>query len=243
MATTPPAETDILCENCGYMLNGLPDSGNCPECGTLIDLSISDRLRVSPPWENPSGGNFAIRFVLTTAQILFSPARFYRSLNARGPVEPAQKFAKIHCALAAAMLGTSAWFHWLWTESMINPRGGIPRWLTWGLLIAMPIATYIGFRLIVRLAARLTNWEATYRGYRLPHAVVVRALSYHAADYFPVALIGLVTTAGYHFLDRPVIDKYGNYYLYLLSAEVILSAAYLFITYWTAMRNLMYANR
>ena len=32
-------------------------------------------------------------------------------------------------------------------------------------------------------------------------------------------------------------------YLYVLCAQVILSAIYLFLTYWTAMRNLMYANR
>ena len=32
-------------------------------------------------------------------------------------------------------------------------------------------------------------------------------------------------------------------YLYVLGAEVIVAAAYLFHTYWIAMRNMMYANR
>jgi hypothetical protein len=33
-----------------------------------------------------------------------------------------------------------------------------------------------------------------------------------------------------------------SYYLYTLCAEVVLAAVYLFKTYWTAMRNMMYAN-
>jgi len=32
-------------------------------------------------------------------------------------------------------------------------------------------------------------------------------------------------------------------YLYILSAQVVISAIYLFTTYWTGMRNMMYANR
>ena len=31
-------------------------------------------------------------------------------------------------------------------------------------------------------------------------------------------------------------------YLYVLSAEVVIAAIYLFKTYWIAMRNMMYAN-
>ena len=32
-------------------------------------------------------------------------------------------------------------------------------------------------------------------------------------------------------------------YLYVICAEVILAAVYLFKTYWIGMRNMMYANR
>jgi len=94
------------------------------------------------------------------------------------------------------------------------------------------------------LAARLTAWEAAYRGLRLPHPVVQRALHFHSAHYLPVALFVFLTVWGHQVLIHihPNLDPFGTRYLYTLCAEVILAAAYLFATYWTGMRNLMYAN-
>ena len=50
---------------------------------------------------------------------------------------------------------------------------------------------------------------------------------------------------GYGYLvRRGVLDptRTTTVYLYTLSGEVVLAAAYLFKTYWVAMRNMMYAN-
>jgi len=49
---------------------------------------------------------------------------------------------------------------------------------------------------------------------------------------------------GHHVLIyyNPALDRFGMGYLYVLCGEVILAAGYLFMTYWTGMRNLMYAN-
>jgi len=35
-----PAENDLLCEGCGYTLNGLPDDGRCPELTDAVDLAV-----------------------------------------------------------------------------------------------------------------------------------------------------------------------------------------------------------
>jgi hypothetical protein len=99
--------------------------------------------------------------------------------------------------------------------------------------------------LLTRFAARLTNWEATYRGLRLPVPVVRRGLAFHAAHYLPVAIVALVTTAAYQIalhLHQMYWLIHWKIYLGVLCAEVILGAAYLFNTYWIAMRNMMYAN-
>src|ERR1700690_2773810 len=106
MATQAPEETDILCENCGYMLNGLPASGNCPECGSEIDLSVSERFRQPCLWESIGDPRPKwLRFILTSLQIIFEPKRFFRGSTSRGQVLPAYRFAQIHWIIAALLFG------------------------------------------------------------------------------------------------------------------------------------------
>jgi hypothetical protein len=94
------------------------------------------------------------------------------------------------------------------------------------------------------VASLLTAWEAAYRGLRLPRTVVQRVLHYHSAHYLPVALLTFATIFGFRVLivRQPQLEQYGVRYLYVLCAEVILAAGYLFVTYWKGIRNLMYAN-
>ena len=37
-----------MCDECGFVLEGLPPEGNCPECGTPFTLESSARLRRPP---------------------------------------------------------------------------------------------------------------------------------------------------------------------------------------------------
>src|SRR5579872_6145084 len=177
MATQAPEETDILCENCGYMLNGLPPSGNCPECGTTIDLSVSDRFRQPALWESIGDPRPKwLRFLLTTSEIIFKPKHFFRHITSRGEVDAPYRFAQIHWAISSLLLGLAAWTHWE-TEQALQVLRYSP-WLDVLLLIALPLVAYIALAGTIHLAARLTAWEAAYRGYRLPHGVVTRALYY-----------------------------------------------------------------
>jgi hypothetical protein len=245
MPTQAPEETDILCENCGYMLNGLPASGNCPECGTAIDISVSERFRRPTLWENIGDPRPKwLRFLVTTAQIVLHPRRFYRSSTSRGPIGSAYRFALIHWWICSALFGIAVWEHWE-SERMLQYLR-IPNWISPALLLAAILLTYIALSGTIALAARLTAWEARYRGYRLPHGVVLRALYYHSAHVLPVAITVCVTCIGYNYLLRHwLIYRYSaeTTYLYILCAEVIIGAGYLFNTYWIGMRGWMYANR
>jgi hypothetical protein len=243
MATTPPAETDILCEACGYILNGLPESGNCPECGSPIDLSVAVGRRTPPVWEDVERSAF-VRFIVTTTEVIFRPTRFFRSSTSRGDLSAALKFARIHWWITAVLLGATVWIHWhIYLRMARAPEE--PVWLNLVVLAVLPLVTYLVVVGTLRLATRLTVWEATYRGYRLPQPVVLRALYYHAAHGLPVALLIFVTVAGYGYLQHIGYFQLTTApaYLYVLSAEVFVAANYLFFTYWIAMRNLMYANR
>ena len=112
-------------------------------------------------------------------------------------------------------------------------------------MIPLALVTFAFFLLTTHVAARLTTWEATYRGYRLPVDVVLRGLDYHAAHYLPVAVIALATVFGYRVAlgHSQLLVTWGTTYLYTLCVEVVVAALYLFWTYWIAMRNTMYASR
>ena len=224
------------------MLNGLPPSGNCPECGTAIDFSLSERLRQPPLWEiigdpRPKW----LRFILTTALVILHPKRFYRSSTSRGQIGPAHRFAQIHWGIASVLLGLAAWTHWDSYEWVIYRPWAPSIRVKLLLLVALPLGAYLAVTGTIHLAARLTAWEAAYRGFRLPHHVVLRALYYHSAHLLPVALMAFITCAGYDLLFRQQFIE--PTYVYILCGEVIVAAAYLFNTYWIGMRNLMYANR
>jgi hypothetical protein len=112
-------------------------------------------------------------------------------------------------------------------------------------LAALTVITFVFLAGTTKLAGWLTTWEANYRGIRLPRPVVERGMYYHAVHYLPVALGAAATVVGYRFLLNRgwLTETSTTKYLYVLCAEVVLAAIYLFKTYWIGMRNMMYANR
>jgi hypothetical protein len=238
-ATSVPTESALLCESCGYVLDGLPDDSRCPECGKLIAES-SRSLRKPPAWEQTDGGGSAVtRFIGTTASVIFAPARFYRTLNTRGESPAAFKFAMVHWAIASILLATAFYFHADWFASL-----GSMHHTPWQVLPATAVFAFLCLWGLTHIAAQLTAWEAAYRGLRLPYIAVVRAMYYHAAHYLPVAVVAAATVLGYRWLihARVLTEATSTNYLYVLCAEVVIGAFFLFNTYWIGMRKMMYAN-
>ena len=237
-ATDAPGESHWLCEGCGYVLDGLPTESRCPECGKPTSESAGD-LRSLPLWERPQDASFFKRLAITTAQVIFSPSHFYRSLATRSSREQSAAFARIHWTIASILFGIAAWLHFDWSApGSASAIGAVWPWWT---AILLAVASYLFLTLTLALAARLTTWEATYRGIRLPLGVVRRGLDYHAAHYLPVGIVAALTVGTF----RAILVRHPDLvmqYVYLLSAEVIVAAIYLFVTYWKAMRNMMYAS-
>jgi hypothetical protein len=237
-AVTIPAETDLLCEGCGYTLSGLPDDSNCPECGKPIAESAAAH-RTRPAWERPQAA-FLRRFFSTTFDVLFRPTHFYRTLATRGSVGDARTFAMVHMLITAVLVSQAIVGHSRW----LGFTGAMARVQTTINGLSIPLT--FGFLMLVTLiAARLTAWEAAYRGLRMPRDAVLRGLYYHAAHYLPVAFVAMATVLGYRWMVERELTTLQTLptYLYVLSAEVIAGAFYLFWTYWIGMRNMMYANR
>jgi hypothetical protein len=244
-AANVPAESDLLCEACGYVLNGLPQSSNCPECGVAADESDPSR-RGAPAWERrPSLGTF----FTTTYEVLFHPHRFYRGLATRAGRGASRVFGMVHLVMASSLFGLAGLVHVI-GFIYYGPFGAFQS--TAIIFNSRPLgfltfttATLLMLGITVPIAARLTSWEARYRGYRLPLRVVLRGLDYHTAHYLPVAAMAALTVAGYRwYAGSTRLNLIGDAgYIYIVCGEVIVGAAYLFWTYWIGMRNMMYANR
>src|SRR5205814_1383402 len=119
-----------------------------------------------------------------------------RTLATRGDTRPAFWFAQRHWIIASILLGLAAGIHATWYGNTYGTGilRSFPAPLIWCALIFI---AYIMLWGTTEIAARLTHWEATYRGLRLPLPVVRRGLYYHAAHYLPVGLVALATIVAY----------------------------------------------
>jgi hypothetical protein len=199
-------------------------------------------MRRLPAWESGDGRDLR-NFLATTAAVLFRPTQFYKTLATRRDVRPARLFADIHWTITSILFGAAAYGHLAWYIGWNRSWAGIrqPNLL---IFLALIVFVFTLLRFVTYVAAWLTNWEASYRGLRLPLNVVLRGMYYHSAHYLPVAAAAALTVYGFQFLlNRGVLTGEAIIpYLYVLCAEVIVFAAFLFYTYWIGMKNMMYAN-
>jgi hypothetical protein len=217
IAAVVPAASDILCEACGYILSGLPETGNCPECGRPIAQSRGGHRRLSAFEAAPTVGSL----VRTAASVMFRPGRFFRSLTTRpGDARAAAWFARCHRAVAAALFSVAlcglgmidsrfaGWLRAAWSSSPPTPDDfRIDLYLfrfywsdepvIFGMMLAPAAVIIYGLiALTDRLAARLAAWIAAGRGIRLRPDVARRTLRFHAVHLVPVALLVAATVGG-----------------------------------------------
>lgn len=247
-------EAAILCESCGYRLDGLPDRGNCPECGAPIAESTVASPRTMPAWETAGG----IRgFVCTSVRVLFGPTAFFRTLRTRvddAAARRSRRFAYLHMLMASVVAAVVVLQHGMavstsWAAAfVVSDFGLLNALLAW---VGLTVLSFAGFLGVKALAARLTAWEAGYRGLRLPASVVRRGMDYHTASLLPVVLALLFVVLGFRLtLALGLTDGYGAagylnalmIYLGVLGTACVAGAIYLFWTYWIGMKNMLHAN-
>ena len=72
-----PDPHTLLCERCGYIIEGLPAGANCSECGTPVAASLPES-RTGSPWQTRRG----VRpFLATSWLVIRRPARLFSSVR------------------------------------------------------------------------------------------------------------------------------------------------------------------
>ena len=192
-----PAARDLLCETCGYILRGLPETANCPECGRAIAHSTGEHRRPSAFETTPSMTSLA----RTALSVLFRPARFFGQLATRSTGTCADWFARCHRFVAATLLSVAAC-------GLIIIDHTFPTWLyriglgrdepvVYGLILA-PV-TAVMYLLILgatRMIATAISLIARERAVRLAPAVVRRAMNCHSVNLVPAAFLVAAAVGG-----------------------------------------------
>jgi len=90
----PRPAREPLCEECGYILTGLPPGHCCPECGTPVSRSLPSRRRPSP---------FAAKGdLLGTVFGVLRDGDFFKNLRTNGQRCSARRFAILICIVSPA---------------------------------------------------------------------------------------------------------------------------------------------
>jgi hypothetical protein len=88
----------LLCEGCGYVIEGLPEGGRCPECGRAVRDSVPER-RTGSPWQLAPGVH---GWVHTAAILGRAPGTFFDRVSVES--ERSGALLSVNCALATVAL-------------------------------------------------------------------------------------------------------------------------------------------
>lgn len=218
---------DSLCEHCGYPLQGLNPTGDCPECGTPIAASDPSH-RTGLPWQNRMSFT---SWLQTAWWIAARPTQAFGLLRLGGSNTHEQCFLLIHALVIAAGWAAFAWW-----------RDG--RWFAIALhgviaLMAVCMMTYIEV-----LGVTYFSWR---RGWRVPWALAERIACYASPAWIPAATV----LAAFSMMERasvfaPLLSRLGPHAAtgYLIGNVVLLGVSMLgFETLvWIGVRRTRFAN-
>lgn len=106
-------EYTLLCERCGYVVDGLPTAGACPECGTPIAESLPER-RVGTPWQQQPSIHCLMR---TAIGSLLHPNRTLSVM--RVDSERSKSLARWSCLAGLPLWGLLMALTWIETRGLL----------------------------------------------------------------------------------------------------------------------------
>jgi len=151
-------EYTLLCERCGYVIEGLDTDGACPECGKPIVESLPER-RTGTPWQRDEEDSLRI-LAATWWQTLRSPLKTVDELQA--------EHHRSHKLLVFTLLATCApatmafvIFHFAKTDLSMVPAA-----LVLGLLMSV-LLIFPSLFLMAKIEQFTLSFSARRRGWRV----------------------------------------------------------------------------
>ncbi len=153
-------EWELLCEGCGYSIEGLPGEGVCPECGKPIVESVLE-VRVGSAWQRGPGFWSWLATILACVRSPRASARFMQIESER-----ALRLRRVNILVAAGLLTTLPGviygvqllrgeapydlreLTWPWAETAF-------RWLSLGLLV---IGWWCLLALVLAVLTGIETW-------------------------------------------------------------------------------------
>jgi hypothetical protein len=169
------------CNDCGYVLTGLPLDGRCPECGSLVRQSLPG-ARQPAAWARATSVLRKPGAYFVTAWGVLRQGRFFRKLSVYERPQAAVSFALWTCVLGGAVvaLGFEPALVDLARSSSASQEA--PRFL------GMLCATVLGVAMVFLLCLALVALRACLAGWRDPRPVTA-ATCYGAALFLPALVL------------------------------------------------------
>jgi len=242
-------EYTLLCERCGYVVEGLDPAGACPECGKPIAESLPER-RVGTAWQREPGWKAWARTLATTG---LSPRKTLDMMC----VQESRGLRKWHIRFSAWLIAYAAI---LFTSSLEWPStyGGTEQaWSPIAPLVAAVIAVVVmwvfvpSLHVLTSIEHRGLSFFGARRRVRLGREWTHAICSHGSAGWvFGAGATAIVVSTGYFLLpttsgSRRYEDEVRLQLVIATGGIVCLMTGFLFFeTFaWLGLRRCRFANR
>ena len=251
MTRPPRNDAELLCERCGYCVEGLPAGAKCPECARPVADSLP-HARPGSPWQiDPS----AASWFATNWATLSRPAATMRT--ARIDSRSSRRLLIINCFAAAAPYGVLAGLFTLmgilrtevllWDDETHLANFALGALYVYLALFGVWAAHWIPLLVLLLLIAVALRAIGRLRGWRvtLPVAITITAHASAAAFLLPFLFVTGMTLC---FLTAIVLGEVGLFlgsFVEMLGFTVVAalpSLCVLVVFFRTGLRECRYAN-
>lgn len=236
-------EYTLLCEKCGYVIEGLDTEGNCPECGKPIAESLPER-RVGTPWQQSPGAGSLVR---TWWMTLRHPLRTLDLIKFDEHHQPLLTQAMHFSAGISAIAWGWSWFAML----LIQPSGktsldvDIMQWLFTGVFGGLIVFILIGgcVWLLTTTESKGLRIISATRRFRIDRSIAFGTCAHGAVGWVLGALLGSMTITIIT-LIHSAFEVSPTIWIYLLPFVLAIPGFLFFETFaYLGLRRCKYANR